>query len=104
MFDPENILRVEIEFQSNTDFSQMRQEYDRELKAESRAVNSPQRSEITLSECLLNYAKPELLDGPDRWLCAKCESPQKAQRLTKLLQSPSCLIVHLKRFKFMQDP
>jgi len=30
--------------------------------------------------------------------------PQKAQRLTQLVQSPSCLIVHLKRFKYRLTP
>ena len=76
VFDLNNLLRLEIEFQQNTDFTDIRLEYDRELKSDSKIAPRPMLQDSTdLDTCIKSYAKPELLDGEDKWLCAQCASP-----------------------------
>jgi hypothetical protein len=68
VFDLECLSRVEVEFSQNTDFTALRQEYDRVLKADKQAPPTHDGSTSTdLIGCIKNYAKPEQLDGEDKW-------------------------------------
>lgn len=47
-------------------------------------------------------SKTEMLAKSNKFECETCGSHQEAQRRIKIRAAPSCLILHLKRFKFME--
>lgn len=57
---------------------------------------------ITLSQCLKEYTKTEVLENGNEWYCSSCKSHQPAtKRVTFWLPKlPKILILSLKRFEF----
>lgn len=51
---------------------------------------------------LLPCSKTEMLAKSNKFECETCGSHQEAQRRIKIRAAPSCLILHLKRFKFIE--
>lgn len=47
-------------------------------------------------------SKTEMLAKSNKFECETCGSHQEAQRRIKIRAAPSCLILHLKRFKFIE--
>jgi ubiquitin carboxyl-terminal hydrolase 9/13 len=43
-----------------------------------------------------------MLAKSNKFECETCGSHQEAQRRIKIRAAPSCLILHLKRFKFIE--
>jgi hypothetical protein len=60
-------------------------------------------SHINITSCLDNLTAEYSLDEDNRWKCGKCYSLQKAIVNLSLKKLPEVLIIHLKRFKHMQD-
>jgi len=58
-------------------------------------------SATTLSDCLQNHIKAEVLRGDEKWYCeGKCKIKQKAYKRLTIWKSPVCLVICLKRFGF----
>lgn len=57
---------------------------------------------MTLLSLLLLCSKTEMLAKSNKFECETCGSHQEAQRRIKIRAAPSCLILHLKRFKFIE--
>jgi ubiquitin C-terminal hydrolase len=47
----------------------------------------------------MNFARPELLEGSNKWYCEKCATKIEAVKYTYLSREPEFLIIHLRRFK-----
>ncbi len=54
----------------------------------------------SLQDCIREFTKEETLDGPEKWNCPKCKSPQKAIKKFDIWKVPPLLIVHIKRFSY----
>jgi len=57
----------------------------------------------SLTNCLFNFSSIETLSRGDKFFCDKCCSLQEAQKRMKIKKLPKILVVHLKRFKFMEQ-
>uniref|UniRef100_A0A183EFW4 ubiquitinyl hydrolase 1 n=1 Tax=Gongylonema pulchrum TaxID=637853 RepID=A0A183EFW4_9BILA len=67
------------------------------------SVDVPDRYSSTVEECIRNYFRDEELDGSCKWRCSSCETLQTATRRTFLWKLPQILVIHLKRFSFVED-
>lgn len=57
----------------------------------------------SLTNCLFNFSSIETLSRGDKFFCDKCCSLQEAQKRMKIKKMPKILVVHLKRFKFIEQ-
>lgn len=57
----------------------------------------------SLTNCLFNFSSIETLSRGDKFYCDKCCSLQEAQKRMKIKKLPTILVVHLKRFKFIEQ-
>jgi ubiquitin C-terminal hydrolase len=57
----------------------------------------------SLSYCLRQFSSTELLARHNKFFCDACGGLQEAQKRTRLKQLPPTLIVHLKRFKYVEQ-
>ncbi|KAF3338331.1 ubiquitin carboxyl-terminal hydrolase 4 [Carex littledalei] len=60
-----------------------------------------QNSSIT--SCLKNFSSTETLNADDKFFCDKCCSLQEAQKRLKIKKPPHILVIHLKRFKYIEQ-
>ncbi|KAL3814409.1 hypothetical protein ACJIZ3_015677 [Penstemon smallii] len=65
------------------------------------SLDIEQNSSIT--SCLKNFSSTETLNANDKFFCDKCCSLQEAQKRMKIKKPPRILVIHLKRFKFMEQ-
>lgn len=65
------------------------------------SVDIEQNSSIT--SCLKNFSSTETLNAEDKFFCDKCCSLQEAQKRMKIKKPPHILVIHLKRFKYMEQ-
>ncbi|KAG0470290.1 hypothetical protein HPP92_016990 [Vanilla planifolia] len=65
------------------------------------SIDIEQNSSIT--SCLKNFSSTETLNAEDKFFCDKCCSLQEAQKRMKIKKPPSILVIHLKRFKFIEQ-
>ncbi|XP_039144611.1 ubiquitin carboxyl-terminal hydrolase 4-like [Dioscorea cayenensis subsp. rotundata] len=65
------------------------------------SLDIEQNSSIT--SCLKNFSSTETLNAEDKFFCDKCCSLQEAQKRMKIKKPPSILVIHLKRFKYMEQ-
>mmetsp|Transcript_1105 Transcript_1105/g.2404 ORF Transcript_1105/g.2404 Transcript_1105/m.2404 type:complete len:354 (-) Transcript_1105:746-1807(-) len=56
----------------------------------------------SLTSCLRNFSAMEMLDKDDKFFCDHCCCLQEAQKRMLIKQAPACLILHLKRFKYIE--
>ena len=61
--------------------------------------STKKESELTIYDSLELFNKEEILDGEEKWYCAKCSKSQKAKKKMEIYRTPDYLIVQLKRFK-----
>ncbi|OQR68855.1 ubiquitin carboxyl-terminal hydrolase 15-like, partial [Tropilaelaps mercedesae] len=54
---------------------------------------------VDLNDCLNAYFSEELLDADEAWLCPTCERRQQVLSKLDLWTTPDVLLIHLKRFK-----
>ncbi|CAL9100521.1 unnamed protein product [Musa textilis] len=64
------------------------------------SLDIEQNSSIT--SCLKNFSSTETLNAEDKFFCDKCCSLQEAQKRMKIKKPPSILVIHLKRFKYIE--
>jgi len=57
----------------------------------------------SLTHCLFNFSSIETLSKKDKFYCDKCNSLQEAQKRMKIKKLPKILVIHLKRFKFIEQ-
>ncbi|XP_046411678.1 ubiquitin carboxyl-terminal hydrolase 35 [Neodiprion fabricii] len=60
----------------------------------------PENQEISVQDLINYYLTPEKLTGENKYRCDKCTKLCDAQRLIKILQAPSHLILTLKHFHY----
>ncbi|KAL5075795.1 hypothetical protein RYX36_014779 [Vicia faba] len=65
------------------------------------SLDIEQNSSIT--SCLKNFSSTETLNAEDKFFCDKCCSLQEAQKRMKIKRPPRILVIHLKRFKYMEQ-
>ncbi|CAL9038604.1 unnamed protein product [Musa banksii] len=65
------------------------------------SLDIEQNSSIT--SCLKNFCSTETLNAEDKFFCDKCCSLQEAQKRMKIKKPPHILVIHLKRFKYMEQ-
>jgi ubiquitin carboxyl-terminal hydrolase 12/46 len=56
----------------------------------------------SLTHCLRQFSGAEMLNGSEKYLCATCCSRQEAYKSMKVKQSPRTLVLHMKRFKYVE--
>ncbi|XP_065190122.1 ubiquitin carboxyl-terminal hydrolase 32-like [Sycon ciliatum] len=56
---------------------------------------------ISLEECLAAFTKEEELGEDDPWYCSKCKKHQRAVKKLDIWKLPPILVVHVKRFQFV---
>ncbi|KAG0486908.1 hypothetical protein HPP92_009003 [Vanilla planifolia] len=64
------------------------------------SVDIEQNSSIT--SCLKNFSSTETLNAEDKFFCDRCCSLQEAQKRMKIKKAPEVLVIHLKRFKYIE--
>ena len=57
----------------------------------------------SVSACLRQFSKNELLANRDKFQCDKCGGLQEAHKRMVLKSAPSVLALHLKRFKYIES-
>ncbi|KAI9312465.1 hypothetical protein BX666DRAFT_1987680 [Dichotomocladium elegans] len=72
-------------------------EYD-DLTGPSEEEEAVSKKEVTLSDCLTEFTKEELLSEDDLWFCPRCKKHQRVLKKFDLWRLPEILVVHLKRF------
>ncbi|KAL9332703.1 hypothetical protein ACSQ67_002313 [Phaseolus vulgaris] len=65
------------------------------------SLDIEQNSSIT--SCLKNFSSMETLNAEDKFCCDKCCSLQEAQKRMKIKKPPHILVIHLKRFKYIEQ-
>jgi ubiquitin C-terminal hydrolase len=71
--------------------------YTSEKKIPYRVLQLPIENLETLDDCLSNYIKPELLDGPNRYFCQQCSKKQDAQKGLAITRFPYILSINFNR-------
>ena len=61
--------------------------------------SSYMQQEFSLDDCLAAFFSRETLGTSEMWQCPRCAKPRVASKQLSLVRLPSCLIVHLKRFR-----
>ena len=64
---------------------------------DTRSSYAPQG--FSLDDCLAAFFSRETLGTNEMWQCPRCAKPRVASKQLSLVRLPSCLIVHLKRFR-----
>jgi len=65
-------------------------------------VDIEQNSSVT--HCLKRFSKVERLTGTNKFSCECCGALQEAEKRTRFKVLPKILILHLKRFKYLENP
>lgn len=65
------------------------------------SLDIEQNSSIT--SCLRNFSSTYMLNADDKFFCDKCCSLQEAQKRMKIKIPPRILVIHLKRFKYIEQ-
>jgi len=65
------------------------------------SVDIEQNTSIT--QCLKQFSATEMLHGRDKFWCDNCNNKQEAQKRIKIKRLPNVLVLHLKRFKYIEQ-
>lgn len=57
----------------------------------------------SITQCLKNFSAQELLSGNNKFFCDTCQLYQEALKSMRLLELPKVLMLHLKRFKYLEQ-
>lgn len=56
------------------------------------------RDGLTLTDCINEFGKAEVLAESDAWYCPRCKAHRRASKTLELWKCPDILVMHLKRF------
>jgi ubiquitin carboxyl-terminal hydrolase 19 len=73
-------------------------EYEEDKKAESLTSCS---DTVSLTDCLQLFTEPETLAQKDAWYCPRCKKHRPAIKQMSVWRLPRFLVIHLKRFSFL---
>ncbi|XP_050441466.1 ubiquitin carboxyl-terminal hydrolase 32 [Adelges cooleyi] len=79
--------------------------YQTSQESEHECVGEPQSSHtepISLESCLAAFTKEEHLSEAEKYYCSACQKHQLASKKLEIWRLPPILIVHLKRFQYLQ--
>lgn len=62
----------------------------------------PALQHVTLEDCIHMFTAPEDVD--EDWLCSACKTRGRGTKRLALYKLPPILIVHMKRFKWLENP
>lgn len=65
------------------------------------SIDIEQNTSVTA--CLRQFSKSEMLQQRDKYSCERCCSLQEAEKRMKIKKLPNILALHLKRFKYQED-
>ncbi|KAL8732088.1 MAG: hypothetical protein Q9166_003042 [cf. Caloplaca sp. 2 TL-2023] len=82
----------------NTTFDDVRLIPDPELDEKRRLRMQRRKNGVTLSDCLDEFGKAEILSENDAWYCPRCKEHRRASKTFELWTAPDVLVIHLKRF------
>jgi ubiquitin carboxyl-terminal hydrolase 4/11/15 len=71
---------------------------DKELQMRRLVRQSRRKKGVTLSDCLDEFGKEEILSENDAWYCPRCKQHRRASKKFELWKTPDILVIHLKRF------
>ena len=71
---------------------------DPALEAKKKQRQLRRKNGITLSDCLAEFEREEILSEQDTWYCPRCKEHRRASKKFDLWKTPDILAVHLKRF------
>lgn len=71
---------------------------DPELDEKRRLRAQRRKSGVTLTDCLDEFGKAEILSENDAWYCPRCKEHRRASKQFELWTAPDILVIHLKRF------
>ncbi|XP_041008744.1 ubiquitin carboxyl-terminal hydrolase 4-like [Juglans microcarpa x Juglans regia] len=57
----------------------------------------------SITSCLKNFSSTKILNAKDKYFCDKCCSLQEAQKRMKIKKPPHILVIHLKRYKYIEQ-
>ncbi|KAI3378683.1 hypothetical protein SNEBB_005609 [Seison nebaliae] len=57
----------------------------------------------SITHCLRNFSRRELLTGDSKYFCSECQCEQEAVKTMRIDRLPQILALHLKRFKFVES-
>lgn len=76
---------------------------DPELDKKRRSRSLRHKNGVTLSECLDEFGKEEVLSEMDTWYCPRCKEHRRASKKLELWKTPDILILHFKRFSSVSN-
>jgi len=71
---------------------------DPELTKRRQLRNQRRKKGVSLSDCLDEFGREEILSENDAWYCPRCKEHRRASKTFELWKSPDILVIHLKRF------
>ena len=94
---PADTLAIVIEEMDNNIIERFNQTRSDASMSEERV-----KTELELSDCLDTFSCRENLDEANPWFCPMCEKHQAASRTSSVWRYPDFLVVHLKRFEYVE--
>ncbi|KAI4198856.1 MAG: hypothetical protein LQ350_005005 [Teloschistes chrysophthalmus] len=71
---------------------------DPEIDQKRRLRTQRRKNGFTLTDCLDEFGKAEILSENDAWYCPRCKEHRRASKQFELWTAPDILVIHLKRF------
>ncbi|KAL8778763.1 MAG: hypothetical protein Q9194_001819 [Teloschistes cf. exilis] len=71
---------------------------DPEIDQKRRLRAQRRKNGFTLTDCLDEFGKTEILSENDAWYCPRCKEHRRASKQFELWTAPDILVIHLKRF------
>lgn len=71
---------------------------DPQLMAKQAHRSRRKKDGVSLSECLDEFGKEEILGDNDMWYCNRCKIHRHASKKLELWKTPDILVLHFKRF------
>lgn len=68
-----------------------------------KTTQAQQNEPINLDYCMEAFTKDEILTGDEKYNCPKCKEFQLATKKLQIFRLPPIMIIHLKRFQFVNN-
>lgn len=67
------------------------------------SIQIPEKEDTTLNEALKKFVSTELLNDDEKYFCTDCNKKVNATKKLNIWEPPNILVIHLKRFKVMNQ-